>query len=269
MNYLKQFNLSGRIALITGAAGHLGPSMAAALAEAGAHVLLNGRNETNIKSEVDKIIKAGFKAFPAVGDISNEDFLQRLIRECDKRFDRLDIIINNASYNGGPGDMEKTTLEQFRNAYEINVMASFRIIQLAMPLLKKAAEQNIGGASVINISTMYGMVSPDPRIYGDSGQNSPPYYGASKAGLLQLTRYAACHLAPYKIRVNAISPGPFPAGNLQESNPTFYQQLCNKNPMNRIGHPDELSGAILFLASDASSFITGINLPVDGGWTAW
>jgi NAD(P)-dependent dehydrogenase (short-subunit alcohol dehydrogenase family) len=116
---------------------------------------------------------------------------------------------------------------------------------------------------------MYGMVSPDPRIYGNSGQNNPPFYGAAKGALLQLTRYAACHLASHKIRVNAISPGPFPAGNLQESNPAFYKELCNKNPMNRIGHPDELAGAILFLASDAASFVTGINLPVDGGWTAW
>jgi len=268
MKYLYKFDLTDRVALVTGAAGHLGHSMAFALAEAGAHVLLNGRSKAKLELLADEIRSTGLKVSAVAGDICDDNFLQDMIKKCEENFGRLDIIVNNA-YAGNAGNMDNSSLEEFRKAYEVNVMAAFRIIQLAMPLLKVAGQQNAGGASVINIASMYGTVSPDPRIYGNSGQNNPPFYGAAKGALIQLTRYAACNLAPHKIRVNAISPGPFPAGNLKESNPAFYQELCNKNPMNRIGQPDELAGAILFLASDVASFVTGINLPVDGGWTAW
>jgi NAD(P)-dependent dehydrogenase (short-subunit alcohol dehydrogenase family) len=116
---------------------------------------------------------------------------------------------------------------------------------------------------------MYGSVSPDPSIYGGSGANSPPYYGAAKAGLIQLTRYLAVHLAHLRIRVNCISPGPFPAPRYLESDADFHEKLKARTPMGRTGDPDELRGPVLFLASGASSYVTGINLAVDGGWTAW
>jgi NAD(P)-dependent dehydrogenase (short-subunit alcohol dehydrogenase family) len=116
---------------------------------------------------------------------------------------------------------------------------------------------------------MYGHVSPDPRLYGESGLNSAPWYGAAKGGLIQLTRYLACHLAPERIRVNAISPGPFPRTEISAGKSDFIQRLEQKVPMGRIGMPEEIAGPLLFLASDASSYVTGINLPVDGGWTAW
>ncbi len=116
---------------------------------------------------------------------------------------------------------------------------------------------------------MYGSVSPDPSIYGTSGANSPPYYGPAKAALIQLTRYAACHLANQRIRVNCISPGPFPSEKYLEHDAQFRARLQAKNPMHRTGKPAELQGPLLFLASDASSYVTGIDLAVDGGWTAW
>jgi len=112
-------------------------------------------------------------------------------------------------------------------------------------------------------------VSPDPRIYGHSGANNPPYYGAAKAALIQFTRYAACHLAEHRIRVNCISPGPFPSKKYLERDPEFRERLSAKNPMGRTGEVDELQGPLLFLASDASSYVTGANVAVDGGWTAW
>ena len=121
----------------------------------------------------------------------------------------------------------------------------------------------------MNVSSMYGTVSPDPSIYGTSGANNPPYYGAAKAGMIQLTKYAACHLAADKVRVNSLSPGPFPARTYLDRDPEFHTQLKRKTPMGRTGDPSELAGPLLFLVSDASSFVTGINLAVDGGWTAW
>jgi gluconate 5-dehydrogenase len=121
---------------------------------------------------------------------------------------------------------------------------------------------------IINISSMYGIVSPDPRIYGDSGYNNPPDYGAGKAGIIQFTKYAACHLAAKGIRVNAVSPGPFPGAEVQK-NEAFITNLKNKVPLGRIGQPADLKGVVVFLASDASSYITGQNIIVDGGWTVW
>jgi NAD(P)-dependent dehydrogenase (short-subunit alcohol dehydrogenase family) len=125
------------------------------------------------------------------------------------------------------------------------------------------------GASVINIASMYGTVSPDPAIYGDSGLNSPPAYGPAKAALIQLTRYMACHWGTQNIRVNAIAPGPFPRDEFQRSQPAFTERLAAKTPLKRIGRAEEIGGAVTFLASDAASYITGAVLPVDGGWTAW
>lgn len=262
------FDLQGRIAFITGAGGYLGRSMAAALCEAGAHVIINGRTEHKIIELERNLKRQDYSVSTAVFDITNEQQLNNFCNDLEKEYGKLDIIVNNA-YAGQTATIETASADDFRSSYETNVIAAFRIIQLCQPLMEKAAQNNIGGASVINIASMYGVVSPDPAIYGDSGQNNPPFYGATKGAIIQLTRYAACHLAKSRIRVNAISPGPFPQGNLEASNPDFYNKLCRKNPMHRIGYPDELAGPLLFLASDASSFITGINLPVDGGWTAW
>jgi gluconate 5-dehydrogenase len=114
------------------------------------------------------------------------------------------------------------------------------------------------------------MVSPDPRIYGSSGFDNPPQYGVAKAGLIQLTRYLACHLAPEGIRVNSVSPGPFPPiETVAREHPEFLKALENRVPLGRVGKPEEMAGVIVFLASNASSYITGANIPVDGGWTAW
>lgn len=262
------FRLEGRVALVTGAYGYLGKSMAYGLAEAGAQVIVNGRSSEKLELLASEMVGKGFKIMVAPGDVTEEQDLERIIKLVTDNFSCLDIIINNA-YTGRNGTVETSSTGDFNQTYQITVTTAFRIVQLAKPLLEIAASRNFGGASVINIASMYGMVSPDPAIYGDSGANNPPFYGAAKAGLIQLTRYLACHLAPLGIRVNSISPGPFPPQEIAERNTEFYQRLCVKNPMHRIGHPHELRGPVLFLASDASSFVTGVNLPVDGGWTAW
>src|SRR5213596_2959714 len=156
----------------------------------------------------------------------------------------------------------------FEQPYRVNVVAAFQIVKAALPLLRAAAKLT-AGASVVNIASMYGSVSPDPTIYGSSGANNPPSYGSAKAGLIQFTKYAACHFARERIRVNCISPGPFPAQQYLDNDPEFHGRLRSKTPLARTGDPREMQGPLLFLASDASSYVTGINLPVDGGWTAW
>ena len=125
------------------------------------------------------------------------------------------------------------------------------------------------GGSIVNVSSMYGMVSPQPSLYAEHERfHNPPGYGAAKAGLLQFTRYAATHLAAKGIRVNALSPGAFPSPQVQRSE-GFVRALEQRVPLGRIGQPEELGGAVVFLLSDASSYMTGHNLVVDGGWTTW
>ena len=151
-----------------------------------------------------------------------------------------------------------------RDVASDRLAAAAELVNAAHPLLRQAVQTN-GDASVINISSMYGMVSPDPRVYGQSGMNNPPHYGAAKAALLQYTRYAAVHLAPEGIRVNAISPGPFPPEAVQLRDPAFAAALIQKVPLGRLGKPDDLAGAAVFLACSASRFVTGAApLPIGG-----
>jgi NAD(P)-dependent dehydrogenase (short-subunit alcohol dehydrogenase family) len=141
-------------------------------------------------------------------------------------------------------------------------------VKVLIPKFKVAASQN-GYASVVNIASMYGMVAPDQRIYSEINGINPPFYGAAKAALIQWTKYAACEFAKDKIRFNSVSPGPFPSSEIQENNPELINNIIDKVPMDRLGKPSELVGPVSFLSSSASSYVTGINIPVDGGWTAW
>ena len=264
MKLEKWFGLKGRTALVTGATGHLGHEIASALCGAGARVILNSRNKKELEGLRRELENTGALAEIAPFDVTDKAAAKRAIEKIGKRHG-LDILVNNA-YNPseyGNKTLEKATASDFAEAYDVAVIAPVNLIQAARPYLEKAGKKHKGGASVINIASMYASVSPDPSVY-PKGKNNPPYYGAAKAGLLQLTRYAACHWADKNIRFNCISPGAFP----EDGNP-LIPKLRLKNPMKRTGKPEELAGAVVFLASDAASYITGANLPVDGGWTAW
>lgn len=260
------FRLDGRVAVVTGAAGHLGRAIATGLAEAGAHVRLVGRTEASLTALAAELTGRGLAADVAACDVTKAVQIDTLLQQIGDRWGRLDILVNNA-HAGRAGVMADSRKADYLGAMEIAVAAAAEMVNAGHALLRAAAAAR--DASVINISSMYGMVSPDPRVYGTSKMNNPPHYGAAKAALLQYTRYAACHLAPDGIRVNAISPGPFPPEAVCERDPGFCGKLIDKVPMARLGKPDDLKGAAVFLASPASSFVTGANLPVDGGWTAW
>ena len=263
MSTLARFRLEGCTALVTGASGHLGSAMASALAEAGATLYLNGRSRGPLEAQRDKLKALGRKAEILAFDVTDATARGAALQ----KISRLDVLVNLA-YTGRPGRIDMATQEDFTRAFETGVAAAFAFTRESLPALREAVRAK-GDASVINIASMYGHVSPDPRLYGDSGLNSAPWYGAAKGGLIQLTRYLACHLAPERIRVNAISPGPFPRTEIAVAKSDFISRLTEKVPMGRIGAPEEIAGPVLFLASEASSYITGVNLPVDGGWTAW
>jgi NAD(P)-dependent dehydrogenase (short-subunit alcohol dehydrogenase family) len=261
------FRLDGKVCLVTGGAGHLGEAMSIALAEAGGHVCILGRTRSTLAKLAKSLTDRGLSAEAVVSDVTMAEDVKSLVADLKRRFGRLDVLVNNA-HAGRAGVMTDSKASDYVNAIEIAVAAAAELVNAAHPLLRQAVQAN-GDASVINISSMYGIVSPDPRVYGQSGMNNPPHYGAAKAALLQYTRYAAVHLAPEGIRVNAISPGPFPPDAVQQRDPAFAAALTQKVPLGRLGKPDDLAGAAVFLASSASRYVTGANLPVDGGWTAW
>jgi len=261
---MNRFSLDRRVILLTGAAGYFGRVIAQGLVESGAEVILAGRTLNSLSALADELNDAGGNTHPLELDIADENSRLTAIDWISKHFNKLDGIVNNA-YSGRAGVLEDIGAEDFSQACNQNLAGPFHLVQQALGLLEKSS----GSASIVNISSMYGKVSPDPGIYGDSGQNNPVHYGATKAGMLQMTRYLACHLAGRNIRVNAVTPGAFPRPEVKQVNGDFINRLEQKIPMARIGNAEEIVGPVLFLLSPASSYVTGIDLPVDGGWTAW
>jgi len=254
-----QFRLDGRHVFISGAAGHFGCAIAHALSQAGAHLILNGRNESRLKALAADFPSAECAAF----DVA--DFAA--VRAFFAARSRLDVIINNA-ISMTPKPREALTAEDFEQTYRSSVTAAFEISRAALPALQRAVAEN-GDASIINIASMYAAVAPDARIYANPDQASPFHYGPAKAALLQLTRHLAADLGPLRIRVNALVPGPFPRPQVQSADPAFAARLAAKTMLGRLGEAHEIAGPVQFLASPASSFVTGSTLCVDGGWTAW
>lgn len=260
---MQKFHLDDRIAFVSGGAGHLGSAMTRALAEAGAHVIVNGRNEARLRDLVGELKGQGYSAESACFDVA--DFPQ--VRSFFSGLKQLDILINNA-VSMTPAPRDALTPESFDETYRSSVTAAFEAARAALPALRNAAE-TAGDASIVNIASMYATVSPDQRLYSDPRQASPLHYGPAKAGLLQLTRHLASEFGRSGIRVNAIVPGPFPRAEVASKDPQFASRLAERTMLGRTGAAHEIAGPLLFLASTASSFVTGSSLVVDGGWTAW
>jgi NAD(P)-dependent dehydrogenase (short-subunit alcohol dehydrogenase family) len=239
--------------------------MVRGLAELGANVLVNGRNRVRVEEYVAELCGIGLSAIPAVFDINDEAAVEQWFSQYGDA--PLHGLVNNA-YAGGSGSIETAVEEDYRSSFEVSLVSAHRLLKNALPGFR-AAHRECGNASVVNIGSMYGLVSPDQRVYDNKRVANPPFYGAAKAALLQSTRYAACEFGREGIRVNAISPGPFPSDRVQATNREFVSTLADKVPLGRVGQADELQGPLSFLISDASGFVNGANLVVDGGWTCW
>jgi NAD(P)-dependent dehydrogenase (short-subunit alcohol dehydrogenase family) len=248
MSTIERLRLDGKVAVVTGASTGLGARFAQVLAEAGAEVVVTARREVRLR-ELAKAI--GGRAVP--GDITREEDRLRLSEAVG---DRVDILVNNAGIATG-GRPEDYSVEDFRHTFEVNVVAPFAVTQLLVrPMLAQ------GSGSIINIASVTALVS-SPR-----GRSAA--YGASKAALVGLTRNLAVAWARKGVRVNAIAPSWFPTEMTQTNveNEAWLKNHNDFSPMGRLGHENELDGALLFLASDVSSFVTGQALVVDGGWSA-
>ncbi|CAM2767631.1 TPA: SDR family oxidoreductase [Legionella pneumophila] len=258
-------SLQGKTALVIGGSGLLGSEITHAFAEQGANVIIASRSLEKCQNYTNYLAE-NFKNSiftPLSVDISNPESIDLFMHTVNELFPAgLDILVN-CGWSGRKNTFESISDEDWNLDIEICLNGVFRTIKRAYPLLKKKK------GNILNIASMYGHVAPDYRLYDSERFANPPSYGAAKAGLIQLTKYLASFLSPHQIRVNAISPGPFPFESTQKENPDFIQRLNGKNPLNRIGKPHELKGAAILLCSEAGSYITGQNICVDGGWSVW
>ncbi|MBI5798514.1 MAG: SDR family oxidoreductase [Candidatus Yonathbacteria bacterium] len=266
MKTLKQLmDLKGRVALITGGAGHIGSAIAEALAELGANIVLLDISEAQSNEIAVRLTKEyGIDALVLTVDLGNDEQIRAVPAQIIKKFGRFDILVNNAAlvgtsdFKGWEVPFKEQSSETWRKALEINLTAAFVLTQACAEALEKS-----GHGSVINIGSIYGMVGPDWGLYEGTTLGNPAAYAASKGGLLQLMRWLATTLAP-RVRVNMITLG----GILRGHTDPFLSRYNARTPMQRMGSEEDVKGAVAYLASDASAYVTGQNIVVDGGWTA-
>jgi NAD(P)-dependent dehydrogenase (short-subunit alcohol dehydrogenase family) len=248
-------DLSGRRALITGGAGHVGQAAAETLLELGASVALLDREASSPKRG----------AFPVVCDLDDGPATRAAVRDVTQRLGGLDIVVHAAAFvgtttvEGWAVPFEQQSVSAWDRAMRVNVTSAFVIVQEARDALMRS-----GHASVIFIGSIYGSSAPDMSLYDGTAMANPAGYGASKAGVAQLARYLSTTLAP-SIRVNTVSPG----GIERQQPEAFRRRYEARTPLKRMAREEDLKGAIAYLASDLSAYVTGQELFVDGGWTTW
>jgi gluconate 5-dehydrogenase len=256
------FDLSGKVALVTGASGHLGRELSIGLAEAGASVVAASRSLERGEDTARSLPVVGSAQHTAVVlDHLDPTSLTSGFADALSRAGQIDVLVNNG-HQATTKTWQDTTTEEF-TAQLANASGYFALAKA----VRDHAVARRTKASVILLGSMYGVVSSVPAMYEGIGPGNPVAYQVLKGGVLQLVRHLAVHWARDGIRVNALSPGPFP--NPARAPAELCRRLAELAPLGRLGNADELKGAVVFLASDASSYVTGHNLVVDGGWTAW
>lgn len=271
------FDLTGRVAVVTGGAGLLGAEFCGALVGAGARVViadLDGEAAEALAASLNEGRPGAGCALAVRSDVTSRASVWRMVEAALHEFGRLDVLVNSAALDpkfdpqhlderAELSAFEEYPLEAWEQALQVNLTGIFLCCQAAArPMLEQ------GSGVIVNVCSIYGLVGTDQRIYRRPGQPlrfKPAYYPASKAGVLGLTRYLAAYYAGKNIRVNALSPG----GIYNGHDPAFVQAYAERTMLGRMARKDEMNGALLFLCSEASSYMTGANLVVDGGWTAW
>lgn len=259
--------LDGRSAIVTGGAGHIGFAVCETLMELGAEVCILDIDDAESGRKCTLLNSRGYNRsiFSIPVDFKDDQDTRNAILRGIETMDGLDILIHSAAFVGTtnyPGwsvPFDQQTLSSWEAAMRVNLTAGFLMVQTAGPFLGKSE-----GGSVVFIGSIYGVLGPDTGLYEGTSMVTPAAYAASKGGLLQLTRYLATVLAPH-IRVNMITAGGVSRGQPEQ----FQERYIGKTPLGRMACEEDFKGAVAYLSSDLSSYVTGSNLFVDGGWTAW
>jgi NAD(P)-dependent dehydrogenase (short-subunit alcohol dehydrogenase family) len=259
-------NLKNRVAIITGGAGYLGSAICESFAEAGADLVIIDLERNSCENKAKHLEDSyNLRAIPLCMDLGNEAALKKIPDIVLEEFGRIDILVNCAALvgtstlTGWSVPFPEQSPDTWRTALEINLTVPFILSQTCTPALRES-----GHGSIINIGSIYGVNGPDMALYEATGMGNPAAYAASKGGLIQLTRWLATVLAP-NIRVNALTPG----GIARNQPEIFTERYIRRTPLQRMAVEEDFKGAALYLASDLSSYVTGQNLIVDGGWTVW
>jgi NAD(P)-dependent dehydrogenase (short-subunit alcohol dehydrogenase family) len=266
MDKINLFDLTDRVAIITGGGGLLASEHAIALAAYGAKVILADFNEDKCNQAVETLSKEGVTAAAKFCDVTKKESWENLLTEVVKEFGRVDILINNAGFTNQSksanfdASFENFPLEDWNAIMNVNLTGAF----LGCQVIGRHMLEN-GKGSIVNIASLYGVVSPNHKIYPGTGISQPVAYSVSKHGVVSLTKYLATLWAEKGVRVNALTPG----GIFNEHKGLFLERFKQLNPIGRMSDKTELRGGIVYLASDASSHVVGHNLIIDGGWTAW
>ena len=268
MDTKKLFDVSGKVIILTGASGFLGTQFAEGLSQAGAHVVLADTNFKRCK-ELELKFKKKYNASPLAVklDVTSKKSIKNMISKILKKYSKIDVLINNAAFQGTVGkqravDLVDVPLSIWNKGINVNLTGVFLVSQLVGKVFLKQKH-----GIIINISSAYGMIAADQRIYAKSGQNSMAFYAATKSALLNLTRYFASYWNRTGIRVNSLSPGG--VERIEVQGKSFIKNYSYKTMLGRMAHKDEYIGALIFLCSNSSSYMTGSNLVFDGGFTAW
>jgi len=254
----------GKRALVTGAAGHIGRAFCEEFADLGGICVLVDRDEPALADLLQTLPKQeGMPHVSFVANLGNPQCRKKLLQDVRIQFSSLDLLVNNAAFTGDTNldgwavAFQNQSIDAWQAAMEVNLAAAFELTQGLLPLLKSGKDP-----SVINIASIYGLIGPDMNLYEGTSMGNPIAYAASKGGIIQMTRWLATVLAP-EVRVNAVSPG----GILRGQPEKFIERYVRKTPLGRMGVEADVVGSLLFLASDLSSYITGQNIIVDGGFT--
>lgn len=256
---LDRFSLREKVVVVTGAAGLYGRLFARALGQAGAHVVLTSRDAVRAEEEASDLVAEGLEASGFALDLSEPGSIDRFALEVVERLGRVDVLVNNAVHRAGRGLFD-TDVEEWDATSAVNSRGLFHVTQA---IARGMAER--GSGAIINIGSIYGLVAPDFSIYEGTGMTMPAFYSYDKAGMIGFTRYLAAALGPKGVRANCICPGGLRSEGQDERFVAAYERRV---PLGRLADENDVTGALVYLASDAAAYVTGAVVPVDGGWSA-